>query len=69
MVVGVGLALVGINIILAAIITVSVTFALSVLGVLAGKWIGKKIGKKAEIIGGLVLVIIGIKLLFENVFV
>lgn len=43
-----------------------VTFTLSVLAVYLGKLIGNKLADKAEIVGGGVLIIIGIKILIEG---
>lgn len=45
----------------------AVTFALSVLAVQIGRLIGDKLADKAELAGGIVLVVIGIKLLLEGV--
>jgi len=49
-----------------ALIIGIVTFILSYLGVLIGKSIGHLFEKKIEVIGGLVLIGIGIKILFEH---
>lgn len=43
-----------------------VTFVLSTLGVKLGGKVGDKLGKKAEILGGCVLVLLGIKILLEH---
>lgn len=43
-----------------------VTFALSVAAVYIGKAVGNKLADKAELIGGLVLIAIGLKLLIEG---
>lgn len=45
-----------------------ITFALSVLAVYIGKFIGDVLADKAELIGGIVLIGIGVKLLLEGVF-
>jgi putative Mn2+ efflux pump MntP len=44
------------------------TFFLSLVGVLGGAKIGAKIGGKAELFGGIVLIAIGIKVVLEHVF-
>lgn len=54
------------NIFLESIIICIITFILSIIGVILGKKVGNKFGKKASILGGLVLIIIGIKILFEH---
>lgn len=45
----------------------AITFGLSVLAVYIGKLIGDKLADKAELVGGIVLVAIGVKLLFEGI--
>ena len=45
-----------------------ITFVLSIIGVKIGNKFGDKLGKKAEILGGLMLIIIGIKILIEHIF-
>lgn len=45
----------------------AVTFSLSVLAVYIGKLIGDRLADKAQLIGGIVLVGIGIKLLLEGI--
>lgn len=42
------------------------TFSFSILAVYIGKLIGDKLADKAELIGGIVLVGIGVKLLIEG---
>jgi putative Mn2+ efflux pump MntP len=56
------------KILIAIFIIGSVTFIASMLGILLGKKIGPKISRYAEIIGGLILVVIGIKILIEHLF-
>ncbi|MBL7153943.1 MAG: manganese efflux pump [Phycisphaerae bacterium] len=64
--VGITLSLIATSIILAVIIIGMVTFALSYLGV----WIGKKFGHffetKIEILGGIILIAIGAKILLQH---
>ncbi len=43
-----------------------VTFILSTLGVKLGGKVGDKLGKKAELLGGCVLVLLGLKILLEH---
>lgn len=43
-----------------------ITFVLSTIGVLLGKKFGEIFKKKAEIVGGLVLILIGVKILLEH---
>jgi putative Mn2+ efflux pump MntP len=52
-----------------AIVSITVvTFFLSGLGVNLGFKIGNKLNKKAEILGGIILIVIGIKILIEHLF-
>ena len=44
------------------------TFVLSIIGVFLGKYVGGKLGKYAQIAGGLILISIGAKILIEHLF-
>ena len=46
-----------------------VTFIASMLGILFGKKAGEKFGKKIEILGGIILIGIGVKILVEHLLV
>lgn len=56
------------TILLPGVIIGSVTFILSMLGILFGKKAGAKLGKHMEILGGLILIGIGIKILIEHLW-
>ena len=43
-----------------------ITFIISVIGVKIGNQFGDKYGKKAEIMGGVILILLGIKILLEH---
>ncbi|MCX7715385.1 MAG: manganese efflux pump MntP family protein [Clostridia bacterium] len=64
--VGITLATVNSNIITAALVIGTVTFFLSAVGVYIGRKCGNLFGSKAELIGGIVLIGIGIKILLEH---
>ncbi|MCX7848202.1 MAG: manganese efflux pump MntP family protein [bacterium] len=64
--VGMSLSLLNIGIILPALIIGCVTFALSLAGVYLGKSIGHLFENKLEIVGGLMLILIGLKILLEG---
>lgn len=66
--VGISFAAMNTNIWFAAIIIGIVAFLFSYCGVLLGKKLGVLVGKKMETIGGVILIIIGIKIIFENIF-
>lgn len=64
--VGLSLSLLNVEIFLPAFIIGIVTFILSYLGVLIGKSIGHLFEKRIEVLGGLVLIGIGVKILIEH---
>ena len=66
LVVGITLAFADYNIYLAIAIIGAVTFLVSMIGMLLGKNVNEKFGRKAEIAGGLILIGIGIKILIEH---
>jgi len=66
MIVGISFAFLELNILLTVSIIGFVTFIISLTGIYLGKKFTFISGKKAEIIGGLVLIGIGIKILIEH---
>lgn len=66
--VGLTIAFLKSSIALSSVIIGTVTFILSLFGVWVGTMFGDKMGKKAEILGGLLLIIIGIKILIEHLY-
>lgn len=66
LIVGLGFAFLKVHILVAVVIIGLVSAAFTIIGVLLGKRYGKFLGKKAEIIGGLVLLGIGTKILLEH---
>lgn len=66
MAVGAGLAFAGVNIITTALAIGAATFVMATTGVMLGGVLGKMVGKRAEIIGGLVLIGIGTTILLEH---
>ena len=64
--VGVGLALLGENIWLIAASIGATTFALATLGLLIGKAVGTRLGKIVELVGGVALIALGLKILLEH---
>jgi putative Mn2+ efflux pump MntP len=64
--VGVGLAFVDVNILVAGLaIGVATTFMVTI-GVLLGRALGTLVGKRAEIVGGIVLMVVGSTILYEH---
>lgn len=65
--VGVSFAAIRVSIAPAALFIGAVTFVLSLLGALGGRRLGLRLGAKAELAGGIVLTIIGIKTFLEHI--
>ncbi|MCH5163539.1 MAG: manganese efflux pump [Clostridiales bacterium] len=63
---GITLAFSAVNIFIAIAIIGVITFALSALGVKIGNIFGSKFKKKAEIFGGAILILLGLKILIEH---
>ena len=66
--VGISFAILDVNIWWAAGIIGVVSFVLSFIGGMLGKGLGNFLQAKAEFAGGAVLIIIGIKILVEHIF-
>lgn len=64
--VGITFAFLDVNIIPAVVIIGVTTFALSLAGVLIGNRFGAKYKNKAELAGGIILILIGLKILLEH---
>lgn len=64
--VGITFAFLNVNIILAVCVIGIVTFFLSIIGVRIGNIFGDKYQNKAEIFGGTILILIGLKILLEH---
>ena len=69
LIVGVTFAILKNSIIIPAIIIGVITFVMSVAGVKLGNLFGNRMGKNAEIFGGIVLILIGIKVVVEHYFI
>ncbi|AKF45198.1 manganese efflux pump MntP [Pseudomonas syringae pv. aptata] len=64
--VGVGLAFVDVNIVVAALAIGLATTVMVTIGVMLGRVLGTMVGKRAEIIGGIVLIVVGATILYEH---
>lgn len=64
--VGITLAFLEINLTLAVSLIGIITFTLSVIGVKIGNKFGAKYERKAELVGGIILIFIGAKILIEH---
>ena len=65
---GITLAFSAVNIFIAIAIIGVITFVLSAIGVKIGNIFGAKFKSKAEILGGVVLILLGLKILIEHLF-
>lgn len=66
--VGISLAALKVNIVTSALFICCITFCFGIAGVIIGKKFGDKLSNKAQILGGLILVGIGLKIFIEHVF-
>jgi len=64
--VGLSLAFLNINIWYSASIIGFITASLSIIGIIIGNKLGSKFGKKMEIAGGILLILIGLRILFTH---
>jgi len=66
MAVGVGLAFLDVNILLVATVIGICTLVMVTTGIMLGRALGAIVGKRAEIVGGLILIVIGSVILYEH---
>ena len=66
LIIGVSFAFINVNILFSAGVIGFLTYVVAMLGMLFGKKTGKWFGKKIEIIGGIILIGIGVKILVEH---
>ena len=64
--IGVGLAFLDVSIGVVAVVIGLCTFAMVTIGVLLGRVLGELAGKRAEIVGGVILIVIGSLILHEH---
>jgi putative Mn2+ efflux pump MntP len=64
--VGVSFGFLQVNIIIPALIIGTVAFVFSFAGVMTGTQLASVLGKKVEVIGGLILIAIGLKIILEH---
>lgn len=66
LIVGLSFGFIDTNILLAAFIIGGITFLASMTGILFGKKSAAKIGRYADLLGGMILILIGLKILIEH---
>ena len=64
--IGITFAFLQVNIIFASLMIGVITFAICIIGVKIGNKFGDKYERKAETVGGLILILMGIKILLEH---
>jgi putative Mn2+ efflux pump MntP len=64
--VGLSFAFFEVNITLASIMIGVTAFVITLIGILIGKRVGALVGERAETIGGIILIIIGLRILLEH---
>lgn len=64
--IGITFAFFKVNLLLTILLIGIITFVLSFIGVLIGKKFGNILKKKAPILGGIILIVIGLKILLEH---
>ena len=64
--IGITFAFLNVNIVLSASLIGIITFLISMLGVKIGNVFGRKYEKKAQLTGGIILILLGIKILLEH---
>lgn len=64
--IGITFAFLNVNIVVASLVIGIITFILSMIGVILGKKVGCKYKNKAEAVGGIILILMGLKILLEH---
>ncbi len=65
--VGLSFAFLKVNIVTASLLIGITTFLVTILGFLTGRKVGEYIGKRAELVGGLILIAIGVEILLMHI--
>lgn len=68
LIVGVSFGMFDVNLPLAVAVIGSVTFLAAMLGILFGKKTGEHFGQKIEVLGGVILIAIGLKILIQHIY-
>lgn len=66
LIIGITMSFLDVNILLSISFIGIITFILSFIGVLIGSKVGQRLGIKSQIFGGFILIVIGIKIIFEH---
>ena len=68
MAVGLSMAMLKSNLLIPSVVLAVITLGLSLFGLLAGNRLGERFGKRMEVLGGLILNGIGLRILFTHLF-
>ncbi len=68
MAVGLGLAMINVDILSASLSIGFITLGLSLLGLLLGSRLGRRFGRRMEVVGGIILNLIGLRILLTHLF-
>ena len=66
--VGISLAMLSVPVLFPSVVIGVITFGLSLFGLMAGNKLGEKFGKRMEILGGVILIGIGLRVLIWDLF-
>jgi putative Mn2+ efflux pump MntP len=66
--VGLSYAFLNVDIVLASITTGLISFIVPLIGYYIGKKVGALVGRRAEMAGGIILIIIGLRIILEHLF-
>lgn len=66
--VGLSMAMIDTPVVVPSIVIAVVTFFLSIIGLFAGRKLGEVAGKRMEIVGGVILLILGIRIVVTHLF-
>ena len=66
--IGLSLAMLDVSIITPSIVIGIVTYSLSMVGLFAGNKLGERFGKRMEILGGIILIGIGVRVVISHLF-
>ncbi|HOQ89487.1 MAG TPA: manganese efflux pump MntP family protein [Candidatus Hydrogenedentes bacterium] len=64
--VGVTFGIIGVNVFFPAIIIGAITGAMTFSSMLFGRWLGRRFGLATQVAGGVILILIGLKILLEH---
>jgi manganese efflux pump family protein len=64
--VGLSLAFLKVSVVNASVVIGVFAFAMTAVGMLCGRWLGVRFGRRMELVGGLILIAIGVNILIQH---